>query len=112
MTYAAQEKFTLAEAPLRRACQLDSSDPDSCYYWGRTLFALRRFEQSVAAYEKALKTNHRPGRVYLGLALSHEKLDRFAEAKRCFRLAVEAGERRAAGEYERFVGRTGQEAGK
>lgn len=112
MTYAAQEKFTLAEAPLRRACQLDASDPDSCYYWGRTLFALGRFEQSVAAYEKALKTNNRPGRTYLGLALSHEKLDRSAEAKRFFRLAVEAGERRAAGEYERFAESTGQEAGK
>src|SRR6266568_3761672 len=43
MTYAAQEKFALAEAPFRRACELDQKEPDACYYWGRTLFSLSRF---------------------------------------------------------------------
>jgi Flp pilus assembly protein TadD len=48
MTYAAQEKFLLAEAPFQHACRLAPRDPDACYYWGRTLFSLGRFEPALA----------------------------------------------------------------
>jgi len=102
ITYAAQGKFTLAEGPLRRACQLDSSDPDSCYSWGRTLYTLGRWEHSLAAYEKALKAASHPGRIFLGLALSHEKLRHPSKAHLYYQRAVEAGERQAAVEYQRF----------
>jgi len=102
MTYAAQGKFTLAEGPFRRACQLDSNDPDSCYFWGRTLYTLGRWEHSLAAYEKALKAALQPGRVFLGLALSHEKLHHPSEADLYYRRAMEAGERQASVEYQRF----------
>lgn len=103
MTYAAQQKFVLAQAPFRRACQLDPRDPDACYYYGRTLFALGRLELSVDAYEKARKTGVRLGRVYLGLALSHEKLDHRDDAERYFKLALAAGETQARADYERFL---------
>ncbi len=53
MTYAAQQKAALAEAPLRRACDLDPNEPEACYYLGRTLFALGRFGEAVAAYQRA-----------------------------------------------------------
>jgi tetratricopeptide (TPR) repeat protein len=53
MTYAAQQKAALAEAPLRRACELDAKLPEACYYWGRTLFALGRFDEAVTAYRRA-----------------------------------------------------------
>ncbi|MBL8293886.1 MAG: tetratricopeptide repeat protein [Bryobacterales bacterium] len=107
ITYAAQGKFTLAEGPLRRACQLDSSDSDSCYSWGRILYTLGRWEHALAAYEKALKAALQPGRIFLGLALSHEKLHHPSEAELYYRRAVEAGERQAAIEYQRFRRRAG-----
>src|SRR5690348_4071887 len=44
MTYAAQEKYELAEQPFRRACEMDPKEPDACYYWARTLYSLSRFE--------------------------------------------------------------------
>ena len=53
MTYAAQQKTLLAEAPLRRACDLDPAEPEACYYLGRALFALGRFDEAVAAYRRA-----------------------------------------------------------
>jgi len=55
MTYAAEEKFVLAEAPFRRACEIDRNEPEACYYWGRTLFSLSRFEAALQAYEKDAK---------------------------------------------------------
>ena len=52
MTYAAQEKFVLAEQPFRRACNIDPKEPDVCYYWGRTLYSLSRFDAALRAYER------------------------------------------------------------
>src|SRR5438128_12692268 len=31
---------------------LDRKEPDACYYWGRTVFSLSRFEAALRAYEK------------------------------------------------------------
>jgi tetratricopeptide (TPR) repeat protein len=55
MTYAAQEKFVTAEAQFRRACELNQHESDACYYWGRTLFSLSRFQPAIRAYEKDAK---------------------------------------------------------
>ncbi|MCC6591269.1 MAG: VCBS repeat-containing protein [Bryobacterales bacterium] len=102
MTYAAQEKFVLAEAPFRRACELKPTDPDACYYHGRTLYVLGRLEPALGAFEKARKTGAKPGRVLLGLALAHEKLNHFAEADKLFRDAIAAGDKQALEDYARF----------
>jgi tetratricopeptide (TPR) repeat protein len=99
MTYAAQEKFLLAEAPFRRACDLDPKEPDACYYLGRTLFTLSRFQAALDAYGKAAP---KASRVLLGQALAHEALGRAADAARLFKEAIEAGDRQAAIDYERF----------
>ena len=63
MTYAAQQKAALAEAPLRRACDLDPNEPEACYYLGRTLFALGRFGEAVAAYQRAQVASRHPCQV-------------------------------------------------
>lgn len=102
MTYAAQEKFVLAEAPFRRACELKPADPDACYYHGRTLYVLGRLELALAAFEKARKTGAKPGRVLLGLALTHEKLGHNAEADTLFQQAIAAGDKQAVEDYKRF----------
>ncbi len=98
MTYAAQEKFLLAEPPFSKACGLNSKDPDACYYLGRTLYSLSRFEEALKAYERA----PRNGRTMLGMALAFEALGRDDGARRAYRQAIGAGEKQAAIDYERF----------
>src|SRR3954470_23109180 len=74
MTYAAQEKFELSEPPFRRACEIDPKEPDVCYYWGRTLFSLSRFDAALRAYEKDSQPWR--GKTLLGMALALEALNR------------------------------------
>lgn len=100
MTYAAEEKFVLAEAPFRRACELDRNEPEACYYWGRTLFSLSRFEAALQAYEKDAKP--RRGKTLLGMALALEALNRDAEAEKLYREAMRAGDKQAPADYEKF----------
>jgi hypothetical protein len=100
MTYAAQEKFALSEPPFRRACEIDPKEPDVCYYWGRTLFSLSRFEAALQAYEKDVRPWR--GKTLLGMALALEALNRDSEAESMYRKAVAAGEAQAAIEHEKF----------
>ena len=98
MTYAAQEKFLAAEPPFTRACTLSPADPDACYYLGRTLYSLGRFEPALAAYRKGPQTK----RTQLGIALALAALNRDAEAEQAFQTAIAAGEEQAVADYERF----------
>lgn len=100
MTYAAQEKYLPAELAFRRACEIDPEEQDVCYYWGRTLYSLSRFETALGAYER----ESRPwrGRTLLGMALALEALDRDAEAEKMYRDAIRAGEKQAAADFEKF----------
>jgi tetratricopeptide (TPR) repeat protein len=100
MTYAAQEKFVLAEAPFRRACEMNRNEPEACYYWGRTLFSLSRFEPALRAYEKDAKPWR--GKTLLGMALALEALNRDAEAEKLYRDAIRAGDQQAPVDYEKF----------
>ena len=93
MTYAVQEKFVLSEGPFRRACELDQREPDACYYWGRTLFSLSRFELALRAYEKDAKPWR--GKTLLGMALALEALNHDAEAEKFYRDAIRAGDKQA-----------------
>jgi hypothetical protein len=81
MTYAAQEKYLLAEQPFQRACNIDPKEPDVCYYWGRTLYSLSRFDAALRAYER----DRRPwqGKTFLGMALAMEALDRDSRRRNC-----------------------------
>jgi len=100
MTYAAQEKYVLAEPPFRRACELDPKEPEACYYWGRTLFSISRFEEALQAY----KLDRKPwrGKTLLGMALAHEALNHDGEADRIYREAIDAGEQQASLDYRKF----------
>ena len=100
MTYAAQEKYELAEQPFRRACEIDPKEPDACYYWARTLYSLSRFEAALRAYEKDAKPWR--GKTLLGMALALEALDRDSEAENLYREAIRAGDKQAVIDYEKF----------
>ena len=100
MTYAAQSKLVLAEAPFRRACELDPKEPDACYYWGRTLFSLSRLETALDAYRKEARPFR--GRTLLGMALAYDALNRAPEAQKFYRAAIAAGDKQALIDYEKF----------
>ena len=100
MTYAAQEKFLLAEEPFRRACELNAKDADACYYWGRTLYSLSRFDAALRAYQVDAKPLR--GRTLLGMALAHEALGHDAEAAGLYRRAIAAGDKQAVIDYRNF----------
>ena len=100
MTYAAQEKFGLAEQPFRRACEIDPKEPDACYYWGRTLYSLSRFDAALRAYEKDSKPFR--GKTLLGMALAFEALNRDSDAENMYRKAIRSGDRQAPEEYQKF----------
>src|SRR5207249_3093113 len=71
--YSGQEKFELAEIPLRRACSLAPRE-EGCYYLGRLYYVLNRFRESREAFEIALRESPRPGRTHLALAQTLEAL--------------------------------------
>jgi enediyne biosynthesis protein E4 len=100
MTFAAQEKYALAERLFHRACELDRREQDVCYYWGRTLYSLSRFEASLRAYE----TDPEPwrGKTLLGMALAYEALGRDTQADRFYRAAIRSGDKQAPIDYEKF----------
>ncbi len=97
MTYAAQQKYLQAEAPFRRACEL--RDRDACYYLGRTLYTLSRFDAALEAFAKAGPAT---GRVLLGQALAHQALGHERESEALYRKAIAAGDQQAAIDYESF----------
>ncbi|MCC6392494.1 MAG: tetratricopeptide repeat protein, partial [Bryobacterales bacterium] len=102
MTYAAQEKYLLAEEPFRRACSLDPKEPQACYYLARTLFLNNRFPEALQAYERLPSKN---GPSLLGMALTLDALARFPEADVFFRKAIAAGDKQASLDYQQFLRR-------
>lgn len=102
MTASAQGKFLKAEPLFRSACELNRKDADSCYYLGRTLYSLSRFEAALQAYEWAQANPVRRGRVLLGTALTLDALNRDSEAEKFYRDAIVAGEKQADLEYSKF----------
>ena len=88
--HVAERDYRAAEEPLRQACTLNPQQEDACYYLGRNYYELSRFEEAVAAFEKALPLDAgKRWRVHNGMALAIEGLRRVEAAERHFRLAVE-----------------------
>ncbi|HUO32506.1 MAG TPA: FG-GAP-like repeat-containing protein [Bryobacteraceae bacterium] len=110
MAYAVQEDYKSAENPLRRACALNPAQDNACYFLGRTLYNLSRFEDALDAFETALRHAGRPGRTLNGMALAWEALGRVREAERCYREAIRQGETRAQVDYGMFLYKTGRTA--
>jgi len=84
VAHAARGEYDLAEPAFARACHLDSKLQDACYYQGRALYALNRFEPSIDALRKAAAG----WRVSLGIAQALEALGRASEAEPEFRKAL------------------------
>jgi Flp pilus assembly protein TadD len=88
LSQIAREQYAEADEPLRKACERAPSDPDACYYYGRNLYSLNRFEPALAAFERARKSGRKPWRTLSGQALALDALNRPAEAERALREAV------------------------
>jgi Flp pilus assembly protein TadD len=82
IAHASRGNYRLAEAPLRRACEIDSRVQDGCYYYGLASYNLGRYQNAIESYRKALKSGGRLGRVHTGLGLAYEALGRAADAER------------------------------
>jgi tetratricopeptide (TPR) repeat protein len=88
VVHASRSDYERADQPFERACSLAPDLVDACYYYGRNLYAMNRFEPSLAALRKALPKDRRPWLVHLGIAQALEALGRDAEAAREFDVAV------------------------
>jgi Tfp pilus assembly protein PilF len=108
MVYAAQDDSKRAVEPFARACRLDPREENACYYYGRTLYLVSRFEEALQAFAVAAKNGAPRGRVALGQALALEALGRAAEAEREFAAAIRAGEQRALIDYGMFLFKHGR----
>jgi tetratricopeptide (TPR) repeat protein len=75
-----------AEA-LGRACLGDPSLPDACYYWGQSLTALSRFDESLRALAMA-PPKESPGRLAVAEARALEGLGMMARAEDRYRRAM------------------------
>lgn len=85
VAYAAQGLYDLAEPPFGRACGIDPKLEDACYYQGRALYALDRFEASVEVLRRVS-----PGtwKIHLAIAQALEAMGRAGESEREFRAAL------------------------
>src|SRR5260370_29854737 len=55
VVHAAQGDFDLAEKPFRTACELPPTLADACFYYGRTLYLLNRFQPALERLRRALQ---------------------------------------------------------
>lgn len=103
VAHATSGDYEAAEPAFARACALAPRLEDACYYHGRALYALNRFEASLEALKKAA----RGAKVDLGEAQALEALGRAAEAERAFQRAL-GGDPAAPGAYGLFLVRQGR----
>src|ERR1035437_5252272 len=108
MVYTAQEKFDLAEAPFRSACEMDPDEDLACYYLGRADYALSRYEESRSAFEKALRYQPDSIRIKRGMGLTLEALGRAPEAERYLKEAAAGNDKEALSDYGQFLFRQGR----
>ncbi len=85
VAYATQGMYDLAEPPFAHACDLDPKLHDACYYEGRALYALGRFEASIQVLERADRFHPNSWKIHLGIAQALEGLGKAAEAEKEFR---------------------------
>jgi len=83
---AAKGDYEAAIPYFARACS--SALSDGCYFLGRALYAVNRFEPALDAYAQALPGDQRPWRVRDAMGLALEALGRAAEAETEFRLSI------------------------
>ena len=77
VAHATLNQYELAEPAFAEACKLAPKLADACYFQGRALYALNRFEASLKALEQAPSSS----KVKLGVGQALEALGRFDEAE-------------------------------
>ena len=94
---ASRGRLEAAAEALQHACTLRPTDEESCYYYGRSLFALGRYDAAVQPLETALRATpkDRRWRVQRAMARNFEWLGRAADAERSFREAIRLSRGRA-----------------
>lgn len=108
---AAQGDVRGAVEPFEKACALNRRLPDACYYLGRALYSLNRFEDALAPLNRALDADPVRGRSETALGECLEALGRNADAEKRLKEAVarrDASEERALTAYARFLIRAGR----
>jgi Flp pilus assembly protein TadD len=108
MVYAAQQKFDLARAPFQRACEIDPREDLACYYLGRADYALSRYQESLTAFETALRYQPDSNRIRRGMGLTLEVLGRSAEAEQYLKQAARSNDPEALSDYGQFLFRQGR----
>lgn len=88
VAYASTGAYSAAQEPLTKACEMQPRHPDSCYHLGLANYHLGRYDVAKVAFEKALKTGVRIGRVHIGLGLVYEGMGRTDAAERELRAAM------------------------
>ena len=84
VAYAAQGMYDLAEPAFHQACSLDAKLEDACYYEGRALYALDRFEASIDVLRRAATVAPGSWKIELGIAQAMEGLGKAVDAERRF----------------------------
>jgi Flp pilus assembly protein TadD len=87
-SYASLGDYERANEPFTQACKLDASLEDACYYLGRNLYALNRFEPALTALNKGVRATRHPWRVHLGIAQAYEGLGDARQSEPAYRKAV------------------------
>lgn len=108
---AAQGDVRSAVEPFSKACTLNPRLVDACYYEGRALYSLNRFEDALAPLRRSLDADPVKGRAETALGECLEALGRNDEAEKQFRNAIGRGdpaEERALTAYARFLIRAGR----
>jgi Tfp pilus assembly protein PilF len=104
LAYSAQEKYALAQPHLQRACELDPTEENACYYLGRVYYSLNQYTASENAFTLALaQRSGNRGRVLRGLALTEEALGKESKAEVAYKEAIQAGEAAALVDYGMFL---------
>jgi Flp pilus assembly protein TadD len=110
VAFAARKQYDLAEPAFARACRLDSKLQDACYYHGRTLYALDRFDASLHVLERAAQVEPGSWKIHLGIAEALEALGQ-AAAENAFNKAIDlakGADPEPAVAYAQFLVRQGR----
>jgi tetratricopeptide (TPR) repeat protein len=111
VTQAQQGRLNDAVESFTRACNLNASLPDACYYLGRALYSVNRFADAIDPLKKAIRMDPVKARSETALAECYEALGQSAEAEQFFRWAIARKDRayeRALLAYARFLIRAGR----
>ncbi|MBS1992539.1 MAG: tetratricopeptide repeat protein [Cyanobacteria bacterium SZAS LIN-2] len=87
--YMAMGRFVEADEMFREAAEVESSDPQLYYFWGKTLSLLGLQELALEKYEKASEIDPYDGDIYDAWGAALKSLGRFAEAADVYRRAAE-----------------------